>query len=108
MMLRSSHSIGRALIVDDHPLWRRQIRSALLRNRQWQIVGEATDGLEAVEQAKALRPDLILLDIGLPTIDGFEVARRILAHDPRSRILFLSAHESWDMADVALSIGARG
>ena len=108
MKFSSPHPIGRALVVDDHPLWRREIRSTLSRHPRWKIVGEASDGVEAVQQAKALRPDLILLDVGLPTIDGLETARRILAHDSRSRILFLSAHKSWDIAEAALTTGARG
>jgi DNA-binding NarL/FixJ family response regulator len=108
MTFSSPHPVRRALIVDDHPLWRRELRATLFRHPRWKIVGEASNGIDAVQQAKALRPDLILLDVGLPTIDGIEAARRILAHDPRSRILFLSAHESWDIAEAVLTIGARG
>jgi DNA-binding NarL/FixJ family response regulator len=98
----------RVLIVDDHEPWRRQISSVLAKSSEWQIVGEAADGVEAVEQAEALRPDLILLDVELPRANGLDAARRILAHDAEQRILFLTAHRSWDIAEAALATGARG
>jgi DNA-binding NarL/FixJ family response regulator len=98
----------RVLIVDDYELWRRHIDSALGNDLGWQIVGEASDGLEAVEKADALKPDLILLDVGLPTLTGIEAARRILALDPGARIVFLSEHRSWDIVEVALRTKACG
>jgi len=96
------------LVVDDHEPWRRKISSILRDNERWQVVGEASDGLEAIQKAEELRPDLILLDVELPALNGLEAARRILARDPSSRILFVSAHQSWDIAAAALVIGARG
>jgi DNA-binding NarL/FixJ family response regulator len=96
------------LVVDDHGPWRRQIRSLLRTTTAWEASGEAADGWEAVEQAEALRPDLILLDVELPTLNGIEAARRILTSDPDSRILFVSAHRSWDIVDAAVATGARG
>lgn len=72
------------------------------------VVGEAADGLDAVEKAEALRPDLILLDVGLPTLNGIEAARRILALDPDTRILFLSENQSWDVVEAALGVGGPG
>jgi DNA-binding NarL/FixJ family response regulator len=98
----------RVLIVDDYELWRRHVGSALRNDLRWQIVGEASDGLEAVEKAGALKPDLILLDVGLPTLTGIEAARRILALDPNARIVFLSEHRSWDIVQVALATSACG
>ena len=98
----------RVLIVDDYELWRRHVVSALGNDLRWQIVGEASDGLEAVEKADALKPDLILLDVGLPTLTGIEAARRILALDPGARIVFLSEHRSWDIIEVALRTRACG
>ena len=96
------------LVVDDHEPWRRQVSSILGKSGRWQVVGEASDGLEAVHKARALAPDLILLDLELPALSGIEAARRILARDPRSRILFVSAHRSWDIVAAALGAGARG
>ena len=68
----------------------------------------ASDGIEAVQKAQDLKPDLILLDVGLPSLDGIEAARRMLAQDPNSRILFVSAQESLSTAKVALGTGAHG
>ena len=98
----------RILVVDDYEPWRRQLCSVLRKSRRWKVVGEAPDGLEAIQQAEALRPDLILLDIELPTLSGIEAARRILARDPSSRILFVSAHRSLDIVEAAMRTGARG
>jgi DNA-binding response OmpR family regulator len=75
---------------------------------RWQLVGEAGDAFEAIQQAGMLRPDLILLDIELPALSGIEAARQILACHPGSRILFLSAHRSWDIVEAALLTGAQG
>jgi DNA-binding NarL/FixJ family response regulator len=98
----------RVLVVDDYEPWRRHLCSRLQTSRRWQIVGEVADGLQAVQQAQALRPDLILLDVGLPLLDGIRAARQILAVEPKTRILFLSEHRSWDVARTALETGARG
>ena len=73
-----------------------------------QIVGEVSDGLEAVQRARELEPDLILLDVGLPGINGIEVARRIRELSPRTKILFVSEGSSPDVAEAALGTGARG
>jgi DNA-binding NarL/FixJ family response regulator len=98
----------RVLIVDDYELWRRHIRSALQNHPRWQIVGEAGDGLEAIEKAATLRPDLILLDVSLPTVDGIESAPRILSAHPQVRILFLSEHRSPDIIEAAFATKACG
>jgi DNA-binding NarL/FixJ family response regulator len=98
----------RVLIVDDYELWRRHIDSALRNDPRWEVVGQAADGPEAVEKARDLEPDLILLDVGLPTLTGIEAARRILAHDPGARIVFLSEQRAWDIVEAALSTRARG
>ena len=73
-----------------------------------QIVGEASDGLEAVQKAEELQPDLILLDIGLPTLGGIEAARRIRELSPQSRILFVSQETSVHVVQAALAEGAKG
>ena len=75
---------------------------------RWDVVGEASDGLEAIQKAGELNPDLILLDIGLPGLDGIQTARRLLADNPRSRILFVSEHQSLDIVQAALGTGVRG
>jgi CheY-like chemotaxis protein len=75
---------------------------------EWQVISEAEDGLEAVEIAQALKPDLILLDIGLPKLNGIEAARRIQQLSPSSKIIFLSQNNNLDIVRAALSTGARG
>jgi DNA-binding NarL/FixJ family response regulator len=98
----------RVLVVVDFEPWRRHVTSTLGESVRWQVVGEAADGPEAIARAADLRPDLILLDVGLPTLNGIETARRILAHDPNVKILFVSEHQSWEVAEAALCTGARG
>jgi DNA-binding NarL/FixJ family response regulator len=100
--------IHRVLVVDDFAPWRQHVLSTLQNTSDWQVVGEAADGPDAINKALALRPDLILLDVGLPTVNGIEAARRILARNPNLRILFVSEHQSWDIAEAALCTGARG
>jgi len=98
----------RVLLVDDYAPWRQHICSALATTARWEVAGEAVDGLDAVHKAQALRPDLILLDLGLPKMTGIEVAERITADNPDARILIVSEHRAWDVLDAALSAGARG
>lgn len=100
--------VYRVLVVDDFEPWRRHVSSTLGKSSRWQIVAEAADGPEAIRKAADLRPDLILLDVGLPTLNGIESARRILARDPSARILFVSEHQSWEVLETALCTGARG
>ena len=80
----------------------------LAKQPQFEIVGEVSNGLEAVEKAKQLQPNLILMDIGLPKLNGIEAARRILKRVPRSNILFLSENRSPDIVKEALRTGAGG
>ena len=101
-------SITRILVVDDYEPWRRFISTTLQKQLTLQIIGEAVDGLEAVQKAQQLQPDLILLDIGLPTLNGIEAARRIRELSPKSKILFLSENRSSDIVDEALRMGAGG
>ena len=98
----------RILVVDDHAPWRRVIRSMLTNSPRWQVVGEAADHLEAIRNVDALRPDLMLLDVELGARNGIDTATEILAADPDAKILFVSAHRSWDIAGAALTTGARG
>ena len=98
----------RILVVDDFEPWRRFVALALQKHSHLQIVFEASDGLQAVQKAEELQPDLILLDIGLPTLNGIEAARRIRDLAPNAKILFLSENNSSEIAEAALSTGARG
>jgi DNA-binding NarL/FixJ family response regulator len=98
----------RILIVEDYEPFRRFICSVLGRRAELQVVGEVSDGSEAVEKADELKPDLVLLDIGLPTLNGIEVARRIHRLVPESRIVFLSMESSLDVVKKTLSLGALG
>jgi len=100
--------IVKVLVVDDFEPWCRVICSMLQKLAELQIVGEVSDGLEAVQRARELEPDLILLDVGLPGINGIEVARRIRELSPRTKILFVSEGSSPDVAEAALGTGARG
>ncbi len=100
-------SLIRVLVVDDYEPFRRFICSTL-RRPELQIVGEASDGLEAVQQAEELQPDLIVLDIGLPSLNGIEVARQIRKLRPISKILFVSQESSADVVQEALASGALG
>lgn len=103
-----SPSIVRVLVVEDYEPFRRFVCSTLEKRPELQVIGEASDGLEAVQQAEALQPDLILLDVGLPSLSGIEAARRIRKLSPKSKILFVSQESSADVVQEALRIGALG
>ena len=98
----------RILVVDDYELWQGFVSKTLRNEPELQIIGQVWDGLEAVQKAQELRPDLILLDIGLPTLNGIEAAHRMREVSPTSKILFVSENRSLDIARGALSTGARG
>jgi DNA-binding NarL/FixJ family response regulator len=98
----------RILVVDDFEQWRKFVISAVGRRPEWQVVGEAADGSEALQKAKKLDPDLMLMDIGLPTFNGIEVARRIYHGGNGPKILFLTEHLSCEIAQEALRTGALG
>ncbi len=100
--------LSRVLIVEDSDLFRSFVCSAFAKRPELQVIGEVTDGLLAVRSAKELQPDLIVLDIGLPSLNGIEVARRIRKLSPKSKILFLSQETSADVVEEALSTGAQG
>jgi DNA-binding NarL/FixJ family response regulator len=98
----------RVLVVEDFLPFRQFICSTLAKRSDLQVICEVSDGLEAVQKAEELKPDLILLDVGLPTINGIEAARRILKQAPQSKIIFLSQESSADVVAEALGLGARG
>ena len=95
-------------MVDDYEPFRRLICSTLRKRPELQIVGETADGLEAVQKAEELQPDLVVLDIGLPSLNGIEAARRIRKLSPESKILFISQESSADVVQEALALGALG
>jgi DNA-binding NarL/FixJ family response regulator len=101
-------SAVRILVVDDFEPWRQQVCSLLQTDQDLHVVAEAGDGLEAVQKAKELQPDLILLDIGLPALNGLEAAKRIRQVDPSVKIIFLTHISDKDVVRAALSDGAQG
>jgi two-component system nitrate/nitrite response regulator NarL len=105
---KPSTSRVRVLVVDDNEPFRKFICSILRKRAELEIIGEASDGVEAVHKSNELQPDLILLDIGLPRLNGIEVARRIRKLAPKSKIVFLSQESSPDIVRCALSSGAMG
>ena len=103
-----SGSLIRVLVVDDNEPFRRFVRATLRSKPELKVISEVSDGLEAVQKALELQPDLIVLDIGLPGLNGLEAARRIRKLSPKSTILFLSQESSPDIVQEALSLGALG
>jgi len=98
----------RILIADDHEVARKGIRSLLEGHAGWEVCGEARDGREAVECAGKLKPDVLLLDIGMPNLNGLDAARQILATTPDARILILTVHDSEQTVREVLAVGALG
>ena len=93
------------LVVEDFDRFRQSVVLSLRQRAEFQLIYEASDGLEAVERAEELKPDLILLDIGLPHVNGIEAARRIRKVSPNSKILFVSQESSADVVQEALHLG---
>lgn len=98
----------RVLVVEDFEPFRRVTCSMLAKIANLLIVGEVADGLEAVRNVQELQPDLILLDIGLPTMNGIEAARQIRTLSPQSKIIFVTQESSADIVQEAISLGASG
>lgn len=96
------------LLVDDYEPWRCWVRSKLAAYRQFGIIGEAVNGAEAIQKAYELRPDLMLLDIGLPDMSGIEVARRIHETNAACEILFVTLNLDAEVRSEALGTGAKG
>ena len=98
----------RILLADDHELVRRGARGVLHSRRGWRVVGEATNGREAIEKAMALKPDIAVVDLSMPDLDGIEAVRQIREAVPTTKILVLTMHESDRMVQRALDAGAQG
>lgn len=100
--------IARVLVVDDFEPFRRYLRSMLDKEPELRVVGEASDGMEALQKVEDLQPDLVLLDVGLPQLNGIEVGRQVSKLAPRPKILFLSQEFSFDVVQEAFRLGALG
>jgi DNA-binding NarL/FixJ family response regulator len=96
----------RILIVDEFELWRRSVCSILEENGDLKVVDESSDGLEAIQKSKELQPDLVLLDIQLPKMNGLDAAHQIRKISPSTKILFLSSYHSPEVMREALKVGA--
>lgn len=95
------------LIVDDHPSFRASAR-LLLESEGWNVIGEAADGARALAAARELEPDLVLLDIQLPDLDGFEVSRRLASNGGAPAVILVSSRDCEDYGKLAFGVGARG
>jgi DNA-binding NarL/FixJ family response regulator len=98
----------RILLADDHALIRRGARGVLQTQHGWRVVGEARNGIEAVEKAKRLKPDVAIVDISMPELDGVEATRQIREAVPNTKVLVLTMHESEQVVEGALDAGAHG
>jgi DNA-binding NarL/FixJ family response regulator len=98
----------RILVADDHPIFRFGLCSLLSSHKDWEICGEAVDGREAVEKCKRLKPDLLILDICMPKLNGVDAARQILKNDPAQRILIVTDVNSEQVVQDCLAAGVRG
>jgi DNA-binding NarL/FixJ family response regulator len=98
----------RILIADDHALVRRSLRSLLLTHSSWDVCGEAVDGQDAVDKAKELHPDIVLLDVSMPRMTGLQAVPIIRHEVPESQILIVTQHDSNELSRRATEVGAQG
>jgi DNA-binding NarL/FixJ family response regulator len=98
----------RILLVDDHPVVRQGLRTLLAGRSELEVVDEASDGLEAVEKVSTLHPDVVVLDVTMPRMNGIEACRIIKQKNPELEVLFVTQHDSPHMLREALAAGARG
>jgi DNA-binding NarL/FixJ family response regulator len=101
-------SVLRILVADDHEVARRGVRALLESHPGWEVCGEAADGREAVNLASRLKPDVALLDIGMPSLNGLDATRQILAAEPNIRVMILTMHDSEQVVREVLAAGAVG
>jgi len=98
----------RILLADDHEIVRRGLRALLEKREGWEICGEANDGREALEKAMQLKPDVVILDVGMPNLNGLDTTRQLLQMDPHFKIIVLTITDSDQVIREALDAGARG
>lgn len=98
----------RILVADDHEIVRRGICTLLQKHEGWEICGEASNGREAVEKARELKPDVVIVDIGMPNLNGLDATRRLLQQDPNSMVIVLTVTDADQVIREALDSGARG
>jgi DNA-binding NarL/FixJ family response regulator len=98
----------RILLVDDHPIVRQGLKTLLEGQSGWEVIGEASDGLEALDKADSLQPDVMVLDVTMPKMHGLEVCRLLRQRTRGPEILFVTQHDSPQMMREALDAGARG
>ncbi len=105
---RTTMEALRILIADDHEVVRSGIRTMLEAHLGWEVCSEAADGREAVERCRELKPDVAVLDLGMPNLNGLEATRQILAVSPHTKILILTMHDSNQVVRESVAAGARG
>src|ERR1700684_1987160 len=98
----------RILLADDHEIVRRGLCALLQKREGWEVCGEASDGREAVEMAKKLKPDVVIVDIGMPSLNGLDTTRQLMQHDPQFKVIVLTITDSDQVIREALDAGARG
>jgi DNA-binding NarL/FixJ family response regulator len=98
----------RILVADDHDVVRQGLRSLLESRSGWEVCGEASNGREAVEMSVALKPEIMIMDIAMPTMTGLEATRQILKASPKTQVIVLTMHESEELLREVLDAGARG
>src|ERR1700752_1674723 len=98
----------RVLVADDHEVVRKGLRSILEEQPGWEVTGEASDGRGAVDKVKPLRPDVSVVDVGMPGLNGLGATRQMLRKDPQTRVLILTMHETDPRIREVLGAGARG
>jgi DNA-binding NarL/FixJ family response regulator len=106
--MKGQSAIRRILVVDDHVTVRQGLRALLEAHRGWEVCGEAADGMEAVAQARALKPDIVVLDFAMPKLNGLSASRQIHEELPQTEILMLTMHESETLMRSVARAGARG
>ncbi|HUC29286.1 MAG TPA: response regulator transcription factor [Candidatus Acidoferrum sp.] len=98
----------RILLADDHEIVRRGLCALLQKHEGWEVVGEAADGRDAVQKAKQLKPDVVIVDIGMPNLNGLDATRQLVQHDPNFRVIVLTVTDADQVIREALDAGARG
>lgn len=96
------------LLADDHEVVRKGLRALLETQPGWKVIGEATDGREAVDKAQSMHPDVAIVDIGMPSLNGLEATRQIVKKAPRTRVLVLTMHDTNPLIQQVVKAGARG